>query len=415
VYAQAGTIGGTNITNTVTLNYDDAGGTGQATETDSVAVLVNNVPVVLWDTAPTDQTTGSGDFLQDGAGLNTPYNLTLTNAGNVSEIYALSDNTTESCSGTGSLTATNFQFRDAANAPLTSIALGVGTLTAEAANGDTVITVQPDATNDSVSNGLSVGSRVIIDTVNYPSGTFNTAVITAIDETDPLATLITIDTALSLVSNIPVGTAIGEQADISFGLNDGGSNLDVVGTITADTSCTHAHSINADGDSTANGGNSDSTADVTFTTTVEATALTVQKLVRNDTDATKNTGTVVTTDWGNFYADGVSANPGEVLGYLLVVDNASGGDATNVVVADTLPLFTTLVTGQVSLDTNGNGTFDVLLSGESIAQDDGVIWLDGRDLTVYAGVGGSDNSTTPSGGEVAGGSKSAVLFQVTVD
>jgi uncharacterized repeat protein (TIGR01451 family) len=240
-------------------------------------------------------------------------------------------------------------------------------------------------------------------------------VITAIDETDPLATLITIDTALSLVSNIPVGTAIGEQADISFGLNDGGSNLDVVGTITADTSCAHAHSINADGDSTANGGNSDSTADVTFTTTVEATALTVQKLVRNDTDATKNTGTVVTTDWGNFYADGVSANPGEVLGYLLVVDNASGGDATNVVVADTLPLFTTLVTGQVSLDTNGNGTFDVLLSGESIAQDDGVIWLDGRDLTVYAGVGGSDNSTTPSGGEVAGGSKSAVLFQVTVD
>jgi hypothetical protein len=99
----------------------------------------------------------------------------------------------------------------------------------------------------------------------------------------------------------------------------------------------------------------------TVTTSAHLGLLAVTKYVRNVTNSAGNSGGSgaigpVTINGGGFtyYMNGVTGKPGEVLEYLLTINDAGTGKSTTVTALDSIPYYTTLVTG--STYGTGSGT-----------------------------------------------------------
>ena len=218
------------------------------------------------------------------------------------------------------------------------------------------------------------------------------------------------------------GIQIGEQITVTYG------GTGTSGTLSgAQGDCEHQHNLTATG-SAATGGNTDivePTGANYFTTLVRGVTLGVTKYVRNITDSSKNSGGGVSIYGATYFTSGVTGNPGDTLEYLVVTTNSSSADADNVVFTDTMPTYTTYTASSLVVDANGAGGFDTVIVGdtETDAVAGGVIGVSGNTITVYAGVGGTENSGSEAGGTVQDvgevgndpSNQTAIRYRLTID
>ncbi|MGM0564882.1 MAG: hypothetical protein ACQES2_11170 [Pseudomonadota bacterium] len=381
------TSAGTTLRNDVTVDYTDAGGAPQAQETASVDVTVDHVADVAWGAAPAGQTTNSGTTLPSA------YVINLTNTGNGSDTYNITNNTTQTCGGT--LTAESFSF-DTPETLGATVSASAGTLV----GGDTEIevsnlTAADFANGDIVVIGNGGTEYTVVSATEGATATDTDVLVVAGDQTADFSA---------------AGLQIGERLAFEYG--DTGN----AGTISGAASCTHDHELVADG-TTADGGNAQSSDTVNgWATTVNGVTLTVDKYVRNVTTAAKNPGTAdISFDGQDYFETGVTGNPGETLEYLIVIDNGAAGDAAGVEFNDTLPAFTTYVDDSAAVDTDSDGTFDVTLPGDETEADNegGIVTQSGSTIQVFAGTGGDEDTDT--GGNIVAGEQSVVKYQITID
>jgi len=395
--ALAATAAGTVLTNAVTVDYKDGGGTAQTQLTASVNVTVSLVGGVAWGAAPVDQPTSSGDPLA------APYTVTLTNTGNGSDTFTIADGTTES---SGNLTAGTFTTTPDEDGGTAGVQLTLfGTISSGAGVYDGTTNTTIPVGNLTVGDLTATVTTVVINgnTYTVAAGSTSTSLVVAGDASADVAA---------------AGVQIGEIATVTY---DGTT----VGTLSGGTAtATHDHSLTATG--LALDGNTAATANVTWSTTVNNAVMTVTKYVRNATNANGNTNgvgpTVVNTV--TYYTSGVTGNPGDTLEYAIVVANTGSGRGTDVIVTDTFPQFTAYVASSVTVDTNGDGTYDHTLgAGDTEASNEvaGIVETDTGDalgtvLKVYAGVGGVEGAAYAggTGGEVAGAAQSVILYQLPI-
>lgn len=400
----AATAAGTSLDNTVTVNYKDASNVAQTAVTSSVSVTVNLVGGVSWGTVSANQATDSGVALP-GA-----YSVTLSNTGNGSDTFTLTDGTTQP----GTLAAGTWTILPADEDGVTAghqITL-FGTISSSA-----TWTVAAGTTT------IPVGNLTVADLV---AGT------TKVSIGGTLYTVAAGSTATQLVvtgdasAAAAAGVAIGEQVTVTY---NGTAGLLTAGTVSAD----YTHNLTATGlDTTATGGNASATATTAnFVTTVNGASLLVTKYVRNITNANGNVAgaTPIVINGNTYYRTGVTGDPTNVLEYAVVINNAAAGQAKSVVLTDTVSAFTTLSVDATLKFASAvpditspivGATFDKAIgtAGETGAAADGAIVANAAtgDLTVYVGTGGSD--TTLIGGAIAGSATgiigSIVLYQVTI-
>jgi len=380
ITAYASTAANTSITNTVTVNFDDAAGNAQTAVTASVSFSVNLVASAPILSAPADVDPATESTL-----YNQVYTVTATANGN--DTYNI----------TNASVNTNMD-GDPAFGGDASIVLGGSTTAAAITAGATTFTVPFDGTDDSEVNLIAVGDTIVLD----PTGTAEVATVTAIDEATGAANnTATITVGSALANSFAAGLIIGEQGTATI----------TVTTDTVTTPPTGTHNVTVTYTSVADAG---VTADDSVLYTVYRSALTVTKFVRNDSNP-NGTGTSTSFNGQTYYDSGVNGNPGDTMEYLVVVENPAGyGDAQNIVVSDPVPQFTTYVASSVQMDVDGGG-----LVGYADTADNGdAVETDGSTIYVYAGVGGDDTAAglgNGTGGTLAGGETASVLFQVTID
>ncbi|WP_455209541.1 hypothetical protein [Kaarinaea lacus] len=397
--AFATTAANTVITNQATVNYDDANGNAQGAINASVNVTVNLVEAAPALNAPGDQTTFSGTAVD--------YTYTITTNANGPDTYNLSaaDNTPQ----TG-ITGNTLEIRDAAGgggsviASVTLAATSVATAVGPIADGaNQQIDVPNDGTAGGGLNGFTGGETIIINNWAFS--------VVSVDNDNATGTSqMTIQNNSGAARSLTVGMLIAEQQ--TFYLRD---------TPTA----------NADGSTvtntlTATDGTNPSTDD-TVTTVNIVPSLTVTKYVRNISNATNGGGNCITVDTGLGagsvqYCDGTATGePGDTLEYVIeIVNGASAGEATDVVISDPVPAFTTQ-TGNIALDpgtgtwsnvatTADNGDFAEVVSGVVyIYAGDGTAANEGEDN------GGTSGDGNGEGGRLPGGDTTRGAFRVTIN
>ena len=378
--ASATTAANAVIRNTATVTYDDAGGNPQTAATDSVDVTVNLVAVQPELNAPPDTTTPSA--------VATNYNYTLLNKSNGPETFALSVSYT---AGAGTITGHTEVFRNAGDtANITDITLGATSAAAGAASGTAVLTVPNDgsgAGGNTPVNGIAAGDTIVIGTDVY-------TVASTVD--NPTGTS-TITLTTNLVANVTIGTQIGER----------GSFISRTTPTASVNNSTYTLTVSADAASTP-------ATDDTVTTVLLA-ALNVTKYVQNITSVVACGGGSITRNTGLgagaiAYCDsGVTGLPGQTLEYVIAVNNPAGGAAaTDVIISDPVPAFTTQ-TGNIALDP-GTGTWSNVATTANNGDFAEVV---GNTVYIYAGTGGNDN--TNAGGSLAANTTTLGAFRVTID
>ena len=287
--AVASTAANTVITNTATVNYNDAGGAAQAAVTASAAVTVTLVPSAATLSSPPAQTIAQG-----GPGATLTY--TITSTANGPDTYNLSSTATPA--GVSAVTPT---------LPA-SIALGGTTLAVAANVGDGSITVPYDNNGLATVNGIGNTSVIVIGGNPYTvaSVTKNAAANTAtITLTLPIAG-----------AGQAIGTVVGERKTFTETVPSGTVTSGSSGTQTVSTTAT---SITAPGPAT--------TQTTPTVITVQRPTVTVTKLVSVDGGATFNAT--------------ASAAPGVVLIYKITATNGAATNATSVAFTDVLPAYLT--------------------------------------------------------------------------
>lgn len=389
------TTGATHIIrNTVTVNYDDTGGTPQSAVVASVDVTVNLVAAQTVLNAPADQSTDPATTVT--------FTYSATAAANGLDTYNLSTIVTESAGVTGS-TATIRNAGDTAT--IASLSLGgtsVAALTAITAAGTTAIPVPADGANDGEVSGIAAGDTVVINGAVYTVASVNDTN----GGTANATSTITIN-GNGTGSAASVGDQIGERQTFLVKVAPGTITATIDQTITVDISAQDSGAVLVP------------VTDQTVTTVVVA-SLTVTKYVANITNPVAGGGSTITIDTGGgagsiaYYTSGVTGNPGDTLEYLIEVSNAGGSTANNVVLSDPVPAFTTYAAGSMRLDP-GTGTFASILDGDADA-DGGE--TDGSTLYWYAGSGGTDGAAgigNGTGGSLAAGVTTYGEFRVTID
>jgi uncharacterized repeat protein (TIGR01451 family) len=367
---------GTTISNQASVTYAES---AIAVDSNIVDVTVNLVSGLAWLDAtlnPATDTVGNGGAIS--------YTVDLQNTGNGTTTATITDGTTQAASlgaGTWSILP---------NAPVLVGAISSGAGVPGA--GITTIPVSNLATAS-----LVVGTtRVLINGTEYlvAAGSTATALVVTGDATADAAA---------------AGVQIGEVRSITFS--------GTAGTLVApDLDENHVHAMTATDDV---GGNLNSdgnpaATDITtaWNTRVVAGALTVAKYSRNVSNAVIGVTSIV-YDGNTYYQSGVTGNsafgavPADTLEYLVVISNAGPGNATDVQMSDAISTFLALDTASVDIDTDGDGTFDVV---DAAAND--AAGYSAPTLTVYAGVGGS--LTTVTGGSVAAAAATAIRYQATI-
>jgi uncharacterized repeat protein (TIGR01451 family) len=384
--AWANTAADTTIRNTVTVNYSDAANTAQAPITAQVDVSVNLVRANPILSAPIDQTTDSA--------TNAVYSYTITNGANGVATYNLTSPLAQSAGISASTAGTN----------VASVTLGASTVAAAVtinAAGTTTISVPRDNTSDASINGLIVNDIVVI------AGQVFQITGVGADTLSPGTTTITVNgngTAL----NAPAGTLIAERQAFTLTVDPG--PVSGVGDQTITVTTTATDSVD----------NTYVASDVTVTT-VRNVNLTVQKLVRNVTTGTAGAGVATAFNGSNYYASGVTANPGDTLEYLIVVTNAVGAaNATAVRISDPLPPFTTYTPGTMFVE--NSGTLSAALNDSGADGD--AAEFSGTAVYFYLGAGGTDGGVAGpltndgTGGTLSGtapANASRALFRVTIN
>lgn len=384
--AWATTAADTTIRNTVTVSYADAAGTNQTPITAQVDVSVNLVRSIPLLSAPVDQTTDSA--------TNAVYSYTITSTANGVTAYNLTTPLVQSA-GISASTAT---------ASVASVTLGATTVASAVtinAAGTTTIVVPRDNTADGSINGLVVNDWIVIG-----GQLFQISGVGA-DLNGVGTTSITVNgNGTALVA--AAGTLIAEQQSFTVTVDPGPVSAAGDQTITTTTTATDAVD------------NTYVDTDVTITT-VRNVNLTVQKLVRNVTTGAAGLGAAVSFNGNDYYASGVTGNPGNTLEYLIVVSNAAGAaDATAVRISDPLPPFTTYVAGSMRVE--NSATLSAALNDSGADGD--AAEFGGTAVYFYLGTGGTDGGAgAPGTNDGAGGTLtgtvpdnvSRALFQVTIN
>ncbi|WP_455201728.1 hypothetical protein [Kaarinaea lacus] len=395
--AFATTAASTTITNQATVNYDDSAGNAQGAVNASVDVTVNLVEATPTLSAPSDDSVFSGSSVD--------YTYTIISNANGVDTY----NLTSAQGATFGVISTNVRvFRDSGDTvDITSIDLGatsVATAVTIAATGTTDVIVPSDSAADGSLNGIVAGDTVVV----------NGAAHTVASITDnPTGTSILELNNNGVANAVTVGMQIGQQDTFIFRVSP---------TTTQDSSWVE-NDVNAQDDATAQAADTDTTR----TTVNIAPSLTVTKYVRNISNATNGGGNCITVNTGLGagsveYCDGTAnGEPGDTLEYVIeIVNGATAGTATDVVISDPVPQFTTQ-SGNIALDP-GTGTW----SNVATTADNGdFAEIVGGIVYIYAGDGtaaneGEDNGGTSGdgngeGGRLAGGDTTRGAFQVTID
>lgn len=392
--AFATTAANTTISNTATVNYDDSNGTAQGAINASVDVTVNLVEATPTLNAPGDQSVSSTSSVD--------YSYIITSNANGVDTYDLTSTETAADAG---ITGNARVFRDSGDtANITSIDLGatsVDTGVTITAAGTTNVLVPSDGAADASLNGLVAGDTVVV----------NGAVHTVASITDNASGTSTLELNGNGADNaVTVGMQIGERGSFIFR---------VTPTTTVDSD-TVTNQVDAQDDAAAQAAAQDST----ITTVLLVPSLTVTKYVRNTTSDDSGAGVCITVDTGlgegNVqYCDGsvtaVTGDPGDTLEYIIEVANAaSAAQATDVVISDPVPAYTTYTAGSMQLDP-GTGVWGALTDN---ADDGDGGETDSATIYIYAGSGGDDTAAgvgSGAGGSVNGGATTLGAFRVTID
>lgn len=386
--ATATTAANAVITNTATVSYSDAGSNPQ-----TPIQATTNVTVNLVTATPALNDPGNPAASASGVAVNRTY--TITSTANGPDDYTLSATTDAPQTG---VTSTVQAFRDSGDgADLASLVITLGatsvyTGTTIAAAGTTAITVPNDGVAGGGLNGLVAGDTVV---VNGAVHTVNA--ITA----DPATGTATITLNGNGTANVvTTGMLIAERFTFI-------SKVTPVGTGAAPGTATvtiHA----ADGVSTV--------ADEPTLYTINPIALTVTKYVANLTTPVVGGGSTVTLGGVTYYSSGVNGFPGQTLEYVIgIVNGATAAQATNVVISDPIPAFTTYVASSMKVDTTGNNSWDGGIADGDANGDAGE--ANGTTVYIYAGTGGTDGAAgfgNGTGGTLATSTTTYGAFRVTI-
>jgi len=388
--ASATTAANAVITNTATVNYDDAGGNAQALITATVDVTVNLVRVIpTLAPLPADASTPSGVALD--------YAYTITSNSNGLDTYTLTTGT--SLVG-GNITVNPIVFPDAGGGVIGSIDLGATSAAAIAAIGANTITVPNDGAADASLNGLVATDTVIIGGNPY--------VVSAITDTGAGTETLTLTT--NLTTNVAIGDLIAEQGTFIVRTTPTTTVSGETFTITLTVTDTAANTVTDD-----------------TVTTVTLITLTVTKYVQNMTAGVVPAGppasVTLTTGLGGpattYYVSGVTGNPGDILEYVVGIANAAGsGTAANVIISDPIPAFTTQA-GNVALGygpTIGPIVFGATASAAANSND--FAELVAGIMYIYAGDGavvGEGDDVNDVGGQLPASTTTYGAFRVTID
>lgn len=387
--AEANTAANTTIRNSVTVSFADAANTAQTPVTTQVDVTVSLVKA-----APTlAQVTADASIAPDQTQV---YTYALTANANGPDSYTVNTSLTLDETPASGLTVTG--------SPVLLGATTVATPGTIAASGNTSIVVPSDLVAGTEVNGIQGGDTVVIN-----GGVF---VVASVTDNGPVpalpggpipTSLITV-TGNGTATAITAGMLVAERGSFDIEVNPGtytgpGNKL-ITNNTTANVTGTPALVSGT----------------VTTTTTVNGVTLTVTKFVRNVTAPIVGGGTTVTVGGGTYYTTGISGAPGNVLEYLIRVENAVGNSAANdVVIADAIPAFTALVPGTLAVGNNAG----VFTPATDVVDDNNPGEVNGGTVNLYPGTGGNDIATgggnpAGDGGSIAGGEVAYGRFSVTI-
>ena len=380
--AWANLAANTKITNTALLSYYD----GSATKTvpASVDVTVNLVQAPVLVTAGVAQTTSysTSATLTDA--------FTVTAKANGPDTYNYCMTITGVPTNTTGATVT-----PTCASPLT-VALGA-TVTTLGSTASTII-VPADGVNDSSINGIQAGDKIVIDSTGEEA--------TVLSVTDNPSGTSTIVLTAGLVGAVPgVGIQIGERKTVNSTVTPGtiiASGTDVTVSDNCTVTSTTKPSVTA-------------TSPTSVLNTFASGQATLTKYVRNISNPS-GTGSPYPYGGNNYFPTGVTANPGDLLEYILVATNTDSDPlaiVSQAFITDPVP------TTYVNFVSNAYGTAEIryIANAASPSPVDLTQEIDGDQgqysgstLTVYIGTG----ATSSSGGTLGPNITALVLFQVTV-
>jgi hypothetical protein len=374
--AHANMAANTQIINSARVDYND-GAAAQHHES-TVTVTVALVPA-----APTIAVGSNQTGAYTGANTQLANTFTITSNANGPDTYDLSTANT-GVTNAGSVGAPHV------DTPGASTILGA-TVTL-AGSSDTDIYVAPDGTSNSSVNGIVADDWVVIgsdlsqvDSVtDNASGTSHIILKTALAGGAPAA-----------------GVLVAEQQTVTVHVLSGtittpGTSIVASNHLTAASNTTPAETATS--------------ADMTDTYTNGL--ITFTKYVRNVTGPIVGGGGTVTYATNDYYRTGVTAKPGEVLEYLLVITNSGSGQVSAAYITDGLPVGyvdfrTTPYSGSTAVTyVNAASAVSYLTA---TADTDAATWASPT-LTVYVGTG----ATSSAGGTIAAAATVRVLYQVSV-
>lgn len=400
--ALATTSAGAKITNSVSVSFDDPGGNPQPPAGDTIEVTVNQVYAAPLLENVTQQV-GGVDVTETSEGETVVQTYGIWGQGNGVDTYNLVDTVADTNVGNETLKTLSTP----------NVTLGATGLAQALVGGEGSFTVAYDGTNDGIANGIAAGDLIRIGANIYK------VAVAGIAENAPAGfTTITLDagyTIPTIIGAAAEGDPIGEYATFTV-------QFDTGTIVPAQSQGQHDTTI----DATSQGDGTQTTNLTGYTILVKKPTLAVNKYVRNVLNASGNP--VAPADYtiglDDYWAAGVTGDPGDTLEYVVVISNGGAADAENVVMEDTFSPFTTLVAGQVEVDQDGDGTYDVTGNvaldgaGDIVETDSGDI-AGATKLKAYAGSGGDETAAGGyggSGGAIAGsGGKSVVKYQLTIN
>jgi uncharacterized repeat protein (TIGR01451 family) len=352
--ALASTAANTVITNTASVNYNDAGGNAQA-QVDSlpVAVTVTLVPSAVTLSSPPNQTIAQG--------TNATLTYTITGTANGQDTYTLS----------ATATASN----DSTVTPVlpANITLGGTTLAATANAGDTSISVPYDNVAGTTVNGIGAGSVIVVGGNAYTvsSVTKNPAANT---------TTVALSTAIAGTA-VAAGTIVGERKTFSETVASGNVTVgNSSGTQTVSTTAVSA------------------TSPAATTTQATATVITVNR-------PTLTVTKLVSTDGGTTFGASGAAIPGTALIYKIIASNTGVTSASTVTFTDVVPQYLTYQAGTARFATVSATAYS---AATALTEGTGGYSFTPATATVSYNPGGAT-------GTVAGGSVLVLFFQAKIN
>jgi uncharacterized repeat protein (TIGR01451 family) len=356
--AFASTAANTVISNTATVNYQDAGGIAQPQVVSAAAIVtVTLVPSAVTISSPPAQT------IAQGTSATLTYTVTAT--ANGPDIYNLTSSATPA-----NVSAITPTFP-------ANITLGGTTLAADAVTGTNTITVPYDSNAGlpTIVNGIGVNSHVMIGGNEY--------VVASVTK-NALANTATIGLTTNITgATITAGQIVGERKTFTETVASG--------TVTSGTSGTQTVRTTATSTTLASATATQATDTVI---TVNRPTLTVTKLVSTDNGVT-------------FGASG-SAAPGRTLIYKITATNTGVTNAQQVAFTDVIPAYLAYVAGS-----GKSATSSATAYGAATVLTDG-----GADLDGYSYTAGTNTvAYNPGGatGTVAGGSVLVLFFEATIN